>query len=281
MTPADLPPDALADIADDVHARFGDCPSGAASLADWLGITYLRHAGPEDVITTEVFDQPVRVPGVSLVLAATYRSGSTAIADALVDAGGLGWPVEYFQTGAAHRRFARFDGDDYIGAVLSRRTDETGVFGVKLFPADVRDHAQVWPRLPAPVVVRVRRRDRVGQAVSAWRALNGGPWRATADDPVAAPPPYDFGRLRQLVGLFEWEDRWWDTFLTGGEQTVWFEDLAADYDRTILELLRGLAESGLSPGTASGTRRLRRQADADSEHMRMRFLADYWSGKGS
>lgn len=275
MKPSALTPAELAQIADDVHTRYGDCASGAAGLADWLEVAYRRGAGSQDAVTSPELDQPSRTPHTTLVLAATYRSGSTLLADALIDAGGVGWPAEYFQRGAAERRFARFDGEDYLSTVLRHRTAPTGVFGVKLFPADLRDRPEVWPALPHPVVVRVRRRDRVGQAVSAWRALNGGPWRAAAGEPPPPPTPYDYESLRRLVGLFEWEDRWWGRLLSSSVTTVWFEDLAADYHGTLRTLLDHLTEQGLSPGAAHRAPRLQRQADAASEQMRLRFLEDH------
>lgn len=274
----DLSPAELADLADDVHARHGDCPSGAAGLAQWLGIAYQRRPGPENTVTSPALDQQPRVPHISVVLAATYRSGSTLLADALIAAGGMGWPAEYFQTGAAQRRFARFNTGDYVDSVMRHRTAPTGVFGVKLFPADLRDSPGVWPALPNPIVIRVRRADRVGQAISAWRALNGGPWRAVEGARSEPAPPYDYERLRQLVGLFEWEDRWWDRFLRDSAMTVRFEELAADHDATVARLLDDLRRCGLPIGELTGKPRLQRQADAASEKMRLRFLYEYRAG---
>ncbi len=272
--PGGLTEDEYAGIAAEVHGLLGDCPSGAGGMAQWLGVPYHRGPATEHDVVDASLDQPRRSPVRAVVLAATYRSGSTVLAEDLITAGGYGWPVEYFQAGAEERRFARFSGPDYPGEVMTRRTDRNGVFGVKLFPADLRRDPSLWSRLPDPVVVRVRRRDRVGQAVSAWRALNGGRWRAAAGQPAEPPPAYDFESLRRLVGLFAWEDAWWDT-VDGVVSTVWFEDLVADHVGTVGGLLRDLTEAGLPPRHPPGDPRLVRQADADSLTMVDRFIRDY------
>lgn len=272
---AALSEDEYVELGAAVHAERGDCPSGAAGMAQWLGVSYRRRSAAELDVVTECFDQPDRVPQRSLVLAATYRSGSTVLADALISAGGYGWPLEYFQAGAAQRRFARFAAPDYAAEVLRRRTDDNGVFGVKLFPADLRSRPGLWSRLPAPVVVRVRRRDRVGQAVSAWRALNGGAWRATAGEAASPPPEYDYESLRRLVGLFAWEDTWWDSAQGEVVSTVWFEDLAADHAAAMRRLLADLSLAGVPPRGTPELPRLVRQADADSGALVQRFIADY------
>ncbi len=262
-------------IATAVHDECGDCPSGAAGMAQWLGVPYHRRPGAEHEYTSDVFDQPERIPTASLVLAATYRSGSTALAEDLISAGGYGWPLEYFQAGARDRRFARFAGPEYAAAVMRHRTDPGGVFGVKLFPADLRDDPELWLQLPRPTVVRVRRRDRVGQAVSAWRALNGGAWRAAAGGPTAPPPEYDYDCLRRLVGLFAGEDQWWNGHLPDSTLTVWFEDLVTDREEVLDQLFTGLQTRGLPPRQAVGEPRLTRQADADSQALADRFVADH------
>jgi LPS sulfotransferase NodH len=261
-------------IAAEVHAQLGDCPSGAAGMAGWLGLPYRRGPSAEHDVVDESLDQPRRTPRRTLVLASTYRSGSTVLAEDLITAGGYGWPIEYFQAGAQERRFARFSGVDYPGEVMSRRTDDNGVFGVKLFPADLRREPGLWSRLPDPVVVRVRRRDRIGQAVSTWRALNGGAWRSLAGQHSSPPPDYDFESLRRLVGLFAWEDAWWDS-ARGVVATVWFEDLVSDHTGAVAGLLRDLMGAGLPPRNSPAEPRLVRQADADSLDMAQRFIRDY------
>ncbi|MGD9620428.1 MAG: Stf0 family sulfotransferase [Mycolicibacterium sp.] len=266
-----------ATLADEVHCRYGDCPSGAAGLASWLGVPYRRYPGTGHDMNGPDYDQPPRTPQRSLVLAATYRSGSTLLAEDLITAGGYGWPLEYFQTGAQERRFARFPESGYINEVMRHRTASSGVFGVKLFPADLRASPHLWDHLPDPVVVWVRRRDRVGQSVSAWRALNGGPWRAEPGAPSVPPPAYDYDVIRRLVGLFAWEDRWWGERLPDGTVTVWFEDLAMNHHRTREKLLVALEDRGMPPDGEPAAVRLARQADADSREIAQRFAAEFHS----
>jgi len=264
-------------LAEDVHRRYGDCPSGAAGLADWLGVEYRRHPESDHDLTAPDYDEPARTPRRCIVLAATYRSGSTLLAECLITAGGYGCPLEYFQVGAQDRRFARFAGPDYVDTVMRHRTGPSGVFGVKLFPADLRAAPGLWQRFGDSIVVRVRRRDRVGQAVSAWRAINGGPWRAASGVGPAPPPVYDYEAIRRLVGLFAWEDRWWDRIVPDRTPTVWFEDLANDHGGTFRALLAELQARGLPADGEPAQPRLARQADAHSQEMAERFVDEYRS----
>lgn len=275
------------DIADHPGLHPELCPGGAVGLAEWLGIDYRRGTGRGYDLAGPEIDQPRRTPQRSLIVAATYRSGSTLIAEELIRAGGHGWPLEYLQRGADTSRFRRFaGGGDYLANVMSHRTDAAGTFGIKLFPTDVREWA--IDRLPAvfpdPVVVWVRRQDRVAQAVSALRALRGGPWRSI-DAPAGAPPAFDFDALFRLTGLFHSQDRWWAA-RWGRESppapqpiTVWFEDVQRDERTCVQQMVAELSQRGRPSTQDPGPARLRPQADSWSGQMIRTFVDQYRSGR--
>jgi LPS sulfotransferase NodH len=90
-----------------------------------------------------------------------------------------------------------------------------GVVGVKIttspwdeFPAslhawgigDGQSDAWVGALLPRAAVVVLRRRDRVGQAISWWRAKQTGRFARFVDEAeLNAMPPYDFAQLRAAL----------------------------------------------------------------------------------
>lgn len=275
-----------AEIAADPAVRTDQCPGGAAGLAAWLGIGYRRGNAKEYDLASVTADQSPAIPRRTLIVAATYRSGSTALAEDLIRAGGHGWPLEYLQRGADTTRFARFAGDEYLERVMAHRTDPEGVFGIKLFPADVTERGIgcLSNSFPQPVVVWLRRQDQLAQAISALRALQGGPWRSI-DAPTRHTPDYDFDALYRLTALFHDQDRWWAARLAaevehlGDPVTVWFEDLQRDHRSAVQDLLARLSERGRPSRRDPGQPRLRRQADAVSAAMADRFVVDYRDGR--
>lgn len=259
-----------ADIAAAVEARCGMPGSGAAALAEWLGLDYRTRPGGRHDLTGPQHDQPPRTPHRTLVLAATYRSGSTVLAEGLYRAGNQGCPLEYFQSPA---RYPRFAGPDYRRQVMRHRTDASGTFGVKLFPPEAGPDPLVG--LPEPVVVRVDRHDRVAQAVSALRALQTGRWRST--DPLAAGAArYDFSRLWQLVGMFEAHARYWDS---RSDQlpviaTVDHDRLRSDPRGTLLDVLTALRAAGRPAVRPAPTSRLVPLSRPGTDPWAARFVHD-------
>ena len=80
---------------------------------------------------------------------------------------------------------------------------------------------EVFPKLR---IIFVRRRDKVAQAVSLWKAIQTQQWRRSSSDEHAASQlaaEYDFRALKHLVDeLHRWDARWEDWFHATGREPI-------------------------------------------------------------
>jgi trehalose 2-sulfotransferase len=186
-----------------------------------------------------------------------------------------------------------------LAGALRDGTTPNGVFGAKLmwsyfgdFLAGLRD--VVAPGTPEPELltalfgddlryVQVVRRDKVGQAVSLWRAIQTQAWR---DEGASGPPPeavYHGGAIAHLAtSLAAHEDAWTAWFARHGIEPalIAYEELDRAVEPAVRELLRWL---GLDPGDGWHFEppRLRRQADDRSRRWAERFAAERDRGPGA
>ena len=127
--------------------------------------------------------------------------------------------------------------------------------------------------VPITRVIRVTRRDRLGQAISWVRARQTG--RYAAHQRAWRPPRYRRDAIDRALHAIEHAEAGWDRFLAQhGDLPVLrvaYEELAADLEGTVHEALAFLGASAepLPPVSPS----LRAQADATSERWRARYEA--------
>lgn len=238
-------------------------------------------------------------------VASVPRSGSTLLCRLLWDTGRVGAPKEYLNptqvrdwevrlgstawtrwrhraltgraVGLAGRGWwpdARLR--DLLDRVRGRRTGPTGWFGLKIH----HHHLRHWfldrgrdPEAPewlGPTRwVRIRRRDRVAQAVSWTRALQTHAW-AAEHRPRARPRYRRRAIARRLVAI-EAQERGWDAYLSArGHEPVElvYEDLVADPAAAVRAVLTALGEPA---EVAGGPLPMRRQADHTSAVWAARF----------
>jgi LPS sulfotransferase NodH len=248
----------------------------------------LRHAGKGRADGDE--------PTVSCLVAATPRSGSWLLCEAMTQSGVLGLPQEWFapdQVPAWAEEVSVPPGADfaasYLSAVRRAGTDGTGVFAAKLHwwhlkwllhvvrlvpsaaaatSTTVLDADAIAEHLPSPRYVLLTRRDRARQAVSYWRALETGVWWELEDEPPAAEPlVLDVQRVRWLEGaIADEEDRWQAYFRRHRIEPLelCYEDVVADRSAVVSQVAELLGVH-LEPGFTLPPSRLRRQAGAQSE----------------
>jgi LPS sulfotransferase NodH len=131
----------------------------------------------------------------------------------------------------------RGDFEGWFTYALRRGTSHNGVFGAKMmgnYFDDLRDRVRelagngdllftealdrVFPDLH---LVFVRRRDKVSQAVSLWRAIQTQQWRNEVDPGHELPAEYDYRAIRHLVDeLHRWDARSEDWFHATGREPI-------------------------------------------------------------
>jgi trehalose 2-sulfotransferase len=268
---------------------------------------------------------PWRVDGISYLVCATQRSGSTLLCELLRATDVAGAPDEYFEalreTGLPRQPRQYFEVpsvqdiaerltptvpghpeqpgefEPWFRYVLQRGTTLNGVFGAKMMWNYLDDFKlrmgelpglgdlsfnerldAVFPRLK---IIFMRRRDKVAQAVSLWKAIQTQQWRTESESDSeqleADEPPgveYDFRAIEYLLNeLHRWDARWEDWFHATGRQPirVFYDEFTGSRAATIGRVLDAL---GIDPPAPQGKKPMRRQADDRSRDWVARFRAD-------
>jgi LPS sulfotransferase NodH len=208
------------------------------------------------------------------------RTGSNLFCQYLSSTGALGHPLEYFN--AAGRRPLGLpdypdEPDEQIECVLTIGATANGIYGIKLFPAQLDRIAQSvrWTqRLPNLRFVLLERHDLVAQAISWLRAEQTNRWRATM--PMQGAEVYDAGRIRDFLRLAARDYARWRVFFARNGVTplvVAYEELTA-MPQACVDRVASLF--GLEGKTPIDVRKvdLTIQRDAVSAEWRARFLAE-------
>ena len=181
--------------------------------------------------------------------------------------------------------------EQWLTYVSQRGTSPNGVFGAKMmwnYFDDFRTRFTELPGLgsltfnealdavfPNLHIVFVRRRDKVAQAVSLWKAIQTQTWRTEVEpDPIPRTAAYDYAALRYLLDeLHRWDARWEDWFHATGREPirVIYEDFVGSRAATVGRVLDAL---GVDPPEPDGAGPMRRQADELSRDWVDRFRAE-------
>ena len=209
------------------------------------------------------------------------RSGSNLLCQYLSSTGMLGNPLEYFN-GSGRRLLGYPEYPDepsrQIDWILTLGATPNGIYGLKAFPAQIEqiEKSIRWTELlPGLKFVLLKRRDILGQALSAVRALQTEQWRASM--PARGPAMYDGAQIYERLQFAAGDYAWWDIFFTRHvvvPTIIVYEDLLADPQAAVDQVadlfgLRGYAR------VASERIDLTMQRDATTEEWRTRFLAEY------
>jgi LPS sulfotransferase NodH len=216
----------------------------------------------------------------SFAVCALPRSGSSLLCELLFATGLAGAPAEYFDETLMtrfRRRWGVSSSDEYLEALIARKTSPNGVFGFKAhffqlaqaFPADELERA-----FPSLRYVYIRRLDRLRQAISWARAIQSGKW--ASDHEVAERDGISYRRPqvdRLLEGIAERERLWEARFAAAGVDPlrVTYEQLVAAPAQTVRAVLRHIGvEAADSVDVPPPS--LRRQADEVTEEWVARYL---------
>lgn len=239
------------------------------------------------------------------IICGTPRSGSTLLCDLLKQTGIAGHPNSYYRLPSIPDFVQRFgiapgEGLDferrYLAATITAGTGDTGMFGLRvhalslfdllgrlamLHPAEPTDRSRIDAAFGTTLYLRLRRHDKVAQAISRVKAEQSGLWHRHADGgareqvkPYEAPV-YDAARLRAVIDETLEHEAVFDAWASGQTITpfdVSYEDLSAD-PRAMLALV--LAALGRDPSMADrATVRTARLADATSRDWAARFALE-------
>jgi trehalose 2-sulfotransferase len=183
-----------------------------------------------------------------------------------------------------------------LRAVQREPATANGVWGSKMmwsYLPDAVARLRAWPRLDAgaadPEVlaaafpglryVWLRRRDKLRQAISWWRAAATGQYALAASQVAAEPPEFDHDAIGRLLWLAQASEAGWrDWFAAHSIKPlqIVYEDLIQDVDGAARNVA-GFLDVPLPPGLEQIRPRLRRQADQHTEHM-VRLFNRYGEG---
>ncbi len=215
------------------------------------------------------FDLPPCAQPRSYVLASTPRTGSTLLTRLIADHGGAGMPKEYLNPMQLRDWAIRFDdpwrrpiyallrgpavglvgrvgwSQQRVAAHLRRvrlRRSSGGWFGLKIHWHHLRrwrpdGDLEAW--LGPIVWFRIRRRDRLAQAVSWEIAHQTNRW--VASQRPWRPPIYQRARITARLLAIEEAEAGWDALLAGRTAaTFYYEDVARDPTGALRTVLHAL-----------------------------------------
>jgi LPS sulfotransferase NodH len=214
------------------------------------------------------------------MILATPRSGSNYLCELLASTGKLGNPLEFLNM-AGGERYADPDRPPkprrQLGVIRTRGATGNGIYAVKLLPANylfARRKVDLFSDLPNLKVVRLRRRDLLGQAISLSRVRQTGQFMSSY--PSTAEATYSERGIRSCLKALLGQEAMWDDVLSeAGVQPLAldYEDVMRDPQRAVDQVaaLMGVAPPvPIDPAVVMVTI----QRDRSSDEWRRRFLAD-------
>ena len=224
-------------------------------------------------------------PVVSYMICSQPRSGSSLLCELLANTLHAGMPAEYLRPDRVtmlKRRWGVETLDEYLRALVERKTSPNGVFGLKAhwgqyaaIQADPDQAAVFAGRFPDLRFIHVRREDHLRQAVSLVRALQTGSW-STVTGPETAPAVFDREDIARKMARVQQDEAAWEQLFerTGiASHRIAYEELANAPEQTARGVLEFLGVE-LPPDLLFDAPLMQRQADDLSEEWVARYLAE-------
>jgi LPS sulfotransferase NodH len=248
-------------------------------------------------------------PRLSYLVCATPRSGSTLLCDVLASTGVAGRPQEFWEalpgTGLPRQPREYLPGldDDAAGvelppvrtgaplppfrerlaAAFRDGTTANGVFGAKVmwgYLQPVLDGLDGEPEAALPDLhyVLVRRRDKLRQAISLWRAIQSQEWSRhhhPCDGAEAPELVYSSAAIDALQAQLAEQEAAWESWLAARPRPpllLDYEDYAEEPQTAVAAVLDHLGIA--HPGDMPASTRMRRQSDGLSDDWRRRHVRE-------
>ncbi len=240
-------------------------------------------------------------PRTSYFICSGLRTGSTLLCQMLTQTGIAGAPTEYFNLFplVKQTRYAYFSiqkESEALHKIITGSMTPNGVFGTKLIFAQLSellekiileqripitsDAEMVASRFPNPRYIWLRRKNRVRQAISLYRAKESRVWWNFKEgppplhEPVHAPleePEFDFAAIEDCLRQNQYGESMWKSYFARNKinpLSLTYEDMTNDLTGTLNEVL---AYIGLPQVTHDVVPPMDRQADAKTDEWEKRF----------
>lgn len=225
----------------------------------------------------------------SYIISCTPRCGSHLLADGLMSTRVCGRPVERFPRFDQEDVPIKVEQRDalvteappessydtardaqYVREILQRGTTPNGVFGINIHWFQMNDavrrigsylntkklppHEALSAAFPNLSYVWLRRRDKVAQAVSWYKAIQTGHYIKLRDSEDKSSQlekvEFSYGKIREYWSALRSFDNGWDYFFKTNEikpHIIYYEDICTDYTLSVLSVLDHLklARSGV------------------------------------
>ncbi|MCJ1903260.1 Stf0 family sulfotransferase [Paracoccus versutus] len=244
--------------------------------------TVRRRALFQEMMAAHCIDRTVIVTG-------SFRAGTSFVCSLLGANGMAGIRAERFSKLVP---LAARPEDEALGSQLDQifSTAANGLFVTKImwphrnalarvlgFERD--DSAALAKIFPRARWINVIRRDKLGQAVSYWKAKETDRWQQMKAHEVSSEPDYDFERIRAcFVELAAHDMLWQDFHARAGTDVrhIVYEDFVERVVTDLPSLLDWLDGHRLETGPIKTASPLKQQRNGHSDEMRERFLADLY-----
>jgi LPS sulfotransferase NodH len=217
---------------------------------------------------------------------ATPQSGGGLLCTGLASTGSAGRPAEFFSLPYLEAYQARSGAmgavqiSGYWRFLIAHRTSPNGVFGMRLHVHQLaniglagtqEDFLARFDRL-----ILVRRRNKLAQAVSAWKASSSKPSRAAADGSLqeTTSDPYSYRGIAECLRIIAKQEANWLNLLAGfADRTfsITHEELSTNYLQSVQSALEAL---GLGDAGRHLDPRVPAQRDDANRQWEERFMQD-------
>lgn len=184
-----------------------------------------------------------------------------------------------------------------LAASLQNSTTDNGVYGTKVmwgYFDDLAARLATLPNLagksiddalattfPGLRFVQIQRRDKVGQAISLWTAVQTRTWRDEGDGhEISVEPFYDFAAIDHLVKLQTDHEDAWTVWLAEHDfpvRTVVYEELAEDPQGHVKAVIDWLGVPG-AEGAEVPAPKMRKQSNGRSSEWAARYREELAAG---
>jgi LPS sulfotransferase NodH len=189
------------------------------------------------------------------IICSSPRTGSTLLGQMLKDSNCAGDPLEYFNPQyfqALRRRFnasAKFD--EITQLLESHRTSPNGIFGIqihwshfsKIFQNNPHERDLFFRNFDK--VIFIRRKDKIAQAISLYRATTTKLWSSVDEDQIKTAyykddEYFDPEALTRFLHYVIYQDEGWLKYLNANNKsykTLFYEDITQDWNRSSRNVL--------------------------------------------